>query len=49
MNVYASILFESIFFKNTYSIQSKGIKQMYSDMNVRCKTSSKYVDNVLET
>ena len=48
MNVYASILFESIFFKNTYSI-SKGIKQMYSDMNVRCKTSSKYVDNVLET
>ena len=47
MNVYGSILFESIFFENTYSI--KGIKQMYSDMNVCSKTSSKYVDNVLET
>ena len=47
MIVYGSILFESIFLENTYSI--KALKKMYSDMNVCCKTSSKYVDNVLET
>ena len=41
------LLFESMFFENTYSINK--LNEIHSYMNVGSKTSSKYVDNVLET